>query len=402
MPAETAPLFTRRFFTMCGFTFTVFLSAFQMLPTTPFRILDTGGSTFAAGLFLGFLTYSSALTGPITGALADRLGKRRILIANSLVIAGFAVAYGLSTSYVVPLVLVLFHGFFWSGLLSASSAYMTDFIPESRRAEGIGYWGMSTMLAVAVAPSVGFWFYHLGWRWLCASVGVLNLGMAAIAFTLDESPVAARMSREHFFHRNLIEWRIVVVAMSLFLCSFGYGGVTSFVALFAERNGVRPKGVFFTTFAIVTIITRVFSGRLADRIGPRKFFLPCLGLVCVGFALLSIAETRLGIILAALVFGTGFGNMYPAFVAHVVRFFDPSRRGAIFGGILAAFDTGIGTGSITLGFIIEHFGFRPAWIVATALSAMSVPFFLWSEKRFLLSSSWPGSDGRLTPERNEA
>ncbi len=402
MPAETPPLFTRRFFTMCGFTFTVFLSAFQMLPTTPFRILDTGGSTFAAGLFLGFLTYSSALTGPITGALADRVGKRRILIANSLVIAGFSVAYALSTSYVVPLVLVLFHGFFWSGLLSASSAYMTDFIPESRRAEGIGYWGMSTMLAVAVAPGVGFWFYHLGWKWLCASVGVLNLGMAAIAFTLEESEVAARMSRERFFHRNLIEWRIVVVAFSLFLCSFGYGGVTSFVALFAERNGVKPKGVFFTTFAIVTIFTRVFSGRLADRIGPRKFFLPCLGLVCVGFGLLAMAETRLGIIVAALVFGAGFGNMYPAFVAHVVRFFDPSRRGAIFGGILAAFDTGIGTGSVTLGFIIEHYGFRPAWLVATGLSALSVPYFLWSEKRFLLSSPLPRAKERVTPERQEA
>jgi MFS family permease len=386
MPAaDIAPLFTRRFFTMCGFTFTVFLSAFQMLPTTPFRILDTGGSTFAAGLFLGFLTYSSALTGPITGALADRVGKRRVLIANSLVIAGFSVAYAFSTSYVVPLVLVLFHGFFWSGLLSASSAYMTDFIPESRRAEGSGYWGMSTMLAVAVAPSVGFWFYNRGWMWLCASVGVLNLGMAAIAYTLEESKVAARMSRERFFHKNLIEWRIVIVAFSLFLCSFGYGGITSFVALFAERNGVRPKGIFFTTFAVVTIVTRVFSGRLADRIGPRKFFLPCLGLVSVGFGLLAIAESRLGIIVSALVFGAGFGNMYPAFVAHVVKFFDPSRRGAIFGGILAAFDTGIGTGSVTLGWVIEHYGFRPAWVVATALAATSVPFFLWSEKRYLLS-----------------
>jgi predicted MFS family arabinose efflux permease len=77
--------------------------------------------------------------------------------------------------------------------------------------------------------------------------------------------------------------------------------------------------------------------------------------------------------------------MYPAFVAHVVKFFDPSRRGAIFGGILAAFDTGIGTGSVTLGWVIEHYGFRPAWVVATALAATSVPFFLWSEKRYLLS-----------------
>jgi MFS family permease len=191
---------------------------------------------------------------------------------------------------------------------------------------------------------------------------------------------------------------MVLVALSLFLCSFGYGGVTSFVALFAERNGVTPKGIFFTTFAVVTIVTRVFSGRLADRIGHRRFFLPCLGLVCAGFALLVVARGRLGLVLAALVFGAGFGNMYPAFVAHVVRFFDPDRRGAVFGGILAAFDTGIGTGSIALGWIIEHYGFRPAWVVATALSALSIPYFLWAEKRFLLSGA-PGRDqGRACSE----
>src|SRR6185295_3027643 len=123
-------LFTPRFFTMCGFTFTVFLSAFQLLPTAPFRILDLGGTTFEAGLFLGLLTYASALSAPFTGALGDRIGKRRMLILTSLVLAGFMVAYGFSASYVVPLVLVFFQGVFWSGLLSSSSAYMTEFIPE--------------------------------------------------------------------------------------------------------------------------------------------------------------------------------------------------------------------------------------------------------------------------------
>ena len=137
---------------MCGFTFTVFLSLFQLLPTAPFRILDLGGGTGIAGLFLGVLTYASALSAPVTGALADRMGKRRMLLVTSLAIAGFSVAYALSPSYWLPLVLVFFHGLFWSGLLSASSAYMTEVIPEERRAEGIGYWGMSTMLATAVAP----------------------------------------------------------------------------------------------------------------------------------------------------------------------------------------------------------------------------------------------------------
>ena len=114
---------------MCGFTFTVFLSAFQLLPTAPFHILELGGSKFAAGLFLGLLTYSSAFSAPLTGGLADRFGKRRMLIVGSLAIAGFSSVYSVLRDYRILLALVLVHGVFWSGLLSASSAYITDIIP---------------------------------------------------------------------------------------------------------------------------------------------------------------------------------------------------------------------------------------------------------------------------------
>jgi MFS family permease len=385
MAAPDDRLFTPRFFMMCGFTFTVFLSAFQLLPTAPFRIIDLGGSTFAAGLFLGFLTYASALSAPVTGALADRVGKRRMLISTSLVIAGFFGAYALSRSYVLPLVLVFFHGLAWSGLLSASSAYMTDAIPESRRAEGIGYWGMSTMFAVAMAPTVGLGIYHAyGWAWLCAEGALLNLVMAAIAFSLPETDVAARLTRDRFFGGHMVEWRVAAVAVSLFVVSFGYGGVTSFVAVYTEENGISPKGIFFTVFSVVVIFLRIVSGRLADRIGHRRFLLPCLALAAVGLLILSFARTRAILVLAALVFGAGFGNMYPAFVAHVVKHVDASRRGAAFGGILAAFDTGIGTGSITIGAIAQHFGFGPAYLAAALLASLSIPIFTWTEKRFLL------------------
>jgi MFS family permease len=394
MASPGPALFTPRFFTMCGFTFTVFLSAFQLLPTVPIRILDQGGSTFVAGLFLGLLPYASALSAPFTGALADRIGKRRMLILTSLVLAAFSTAYGLSRSYVVPLVLVFFHGIFWSGLLSASSAYMTDFIPESRRAEGIGYWGMSTMLAVAVAPSVGFWMYARGWGWLCAEAALLNLGMAAIAVRLDEPKVAARRTRGRFFSRDLVEWPVLAVAITLFLCSFGYGGVTSFVAIYAEQNGIAPKGIFFTTFAVVVLLTRIRSGRLADRIGYRRVFLPCLVLVTLGLLLLAAARTRTMLVLAAVVFGVGFGNTYPAFAAHVVRLVAPERRGAAFGGILAAFDTGVGTGSIAVGALAQRLGLAPAFLGAALLSAFSVPYFIWAERRFLLTRPrGPGPGG---------
>jgi MFS family permease len=385
LPARP-PLFTPRYFLMCGFTFTVFLSLFQLLPTAPFRILDLGGSTALAGFFLGVLTYASALSAPVTGALADRIGKRLMLLVTSLAIACFSVAYALSSTYWIPLVLVFFHGLFWSGLLSASSAYMTEVIPEARRAEGIGYWGMATMLATAIAPAIGLWVYRRGWAWLCFGTALLNLVMAAIAWRLPpDSIVSARMQKGRFFGRHLVEWRIVAVTLALFLISFGYGGITSFVAILCDRNGIAPRSIFFTAFALTVLVTRLFSGRLADEYGHRRVLLPCLAIVTAGFTLTALAHTRGQLVFAAIVFGLGFGNQYPAFVGHVLKFVDDDRRGAAFGGILAAFDTGIGTGSIAIGWLAEHFGFRAAFGIAAGLSAFSIPYFLWAERRFLLA-----------------
>ena len=215
MSAANDRLFSPAFFVMCGFTFTVFLSAFQLLPTAPFHILDLGGTTFASGLFLGFLTYSSAFSAPLTGAIADRVGQRRVLLTSSIALAVFSIAYAFIPSVPVLLALVLIHGVFWSGLLSASAAYMTNMLPERRRAEGIGYWGLSSVGAMAVAPTAGFWIYRHGWVWLCVGSAALNLIMAGIAWHLRgegertpndsaaSRPSPSGVARAHCLHHAL-------------------------------------------------------------------------------------------------------------------------------------------------------------------------------------------------------
>ena len=367
-------LFTPRFFVMCGFTFTVFLSAFQLLPTAPFHILELGGSTFASGMFLGFLTYSSAFSAPLTGAFADRMGQRRILIVCSLAIAVFSLVYGFISDYRLVLAIVIVHGVFWSGLLSASAAYMTSLLPGHRRAEGIGYWGLSTIAAIAVAPPIGFWVYRRGWVWLCILAAALNLIMAAIAWTLehDRTPHARPPARTG----GVLEWRVLLISGSLFLYSFGYGGITSFTALYADANGVTPKGIYLTSLALVILVTRPFSGGLADRIGYKRVFVPCLVLITIGLACLAVGGTRPWLILSAVIFGAGFGTAYPAYVGYVMQGVAANRRGAAFGAILAAFDTGIGTGSLSIGWLIQRFGYGKAFGAAAALAALALPYFL--------------------------
>jgi MFS family permease len=296
----------------------------------------------------------------------------------------------------VLLVMVLLHGILWSALLSASAAYMTDLLPEKRRAEGISYWGIAGTLAIATAPAVGFWLYQWGWAAVCGAVALSNFAMVAVAWRLDEARAVAGTSGERFLSRNLLEWRVLATSPTLFLCSFGYGGITSFVALYAEANQVAPRGIYFTTFAVVMIVSRPTIGRLADRVGYRKVFLPCLGLVVLAMLLLSLGGTLPWLLVSAVIFGASFGSVFPIFMAIVMKHVAPTRRGAAFGGLLAAFDTGIGTGSIATGWMLDRIGFGGAFGVATALACLSVPYFLFADGRFLAADGSAPTDPAST------
>ncbi len=204
--------------------------------------------------------------------------------------------------------------------------------------------------------------------------------MAAIAWNLEPDPPRAA-PHGPFFTRDLVEWRVLAPSLALFLCSFGYGGVTSFVAMWTEKNGLAPSGLFFTVFSLTVLVPAPFPGALRGprRAAPRP---PAAPRPDGGvLRLLAAATTRPLLVLSAFLFGAGFGNVYPVFAAHVTRHVAPERRGAAFGAILAAFDVGIGTGSIALGAVIGRAGFPAAYGTAAVLALLSVPAFLLLDRR---------------------
>jgi MFS family permease len=384
-----ARLFTPRFFLMCGFTVTVFLSVFQLIPVAPFHLRDLGGGALASGLFLGFLTFASAWSAPFTGALADRVGRRRTLVVVSLGLAGFSASYAFIDSVRLLLALVLLHGIIWSALLAASAAYLTGVLPASRRAEGIAYWGLSSVIAMAIAPSVGFWMYRHSWTWLCVGTTLLNLGMAYIASRMqDDAPqeapalVPGMPQMPLAPRRAWLERRVLLLSLPLFLYAYGYGAISSFSAVYADALGIQPKTVYLTTLALVTLVTRPFIGRLGDQVGYRRLFIPCLVMITAGLAVLPFATTFWHMVLSASLFAVGFGSSYPVFAAYVMQDVGETRRGAAFGAILAAFDTGIGTGSTLTGWLSGRAGFPIAFSVAAVLAALALPMFLMMDRRY--------------------
>jgi predicted MFS family arabinose efflux permease len=235
------------------------------------------------------------------------------------------------------------------------------------------------VLGVATAPWIGLWLFdHGGWRLLCFEAAGLNALMAVIAWRLPPDKRHVHPASMH--PRDLVEWPVLVGAVTLFLYSFSYGGITSFVAVYAEHVGIE-RALYFSVFCAAIIATRPFIGRAADRIGHARLIVPCLAMIVIGVWTLAIADSRTMFVVSAILFGVGFGSAYPIFVAHLMHHVAEHRRGATFGALIGAFDTGIGTGSIAVGWMSQRYGFGRAFFVAGALALLSIPYFLYMEKR---------------------
>lgn len=368
------PLFTRRFIGLWAFAFITFFSAFQLLPAIPFRILQLGGSKTTAGWFLTAYTFASAFAAPVMGTVADHVGRKRLLMGASLLFIVFSLAYGVVTRVPLLLVIGVVHGSLWSGLLSASSAIMSDFIPQSRRTEGLAYWGLAGNAAIAVAPLVGLAvFLRFGWPLLCVELAALSVVMFVWSWRLPV-PHTEREERLPSLH-DAWDWSVIRTASSMTAIAFGYGGITSFVAILAAERGIEPKSLYFTVLAAAVVIVRVLFARVGDVYGPKRLLYPSFAAIPLAFIVLSTADTRWDLALSAALLGVGFGGAWPAFASYILTHTDPARRARTFGSIVWAFDLGIGLGSLVIGALGDRHGLGFAFAVAALVSCLAIPIF---------------------------
>jgi predicted MFS family arabinose efflux permease len=236
--------------------------------------------------------------------------------------------------------------------------------------------------------------YGHGWSALCAELAALNVLMALIAWLLPDDRAEAASARRELENqpkptgrnavdliRTHVEWRVLFLSVGMALMSFGWGSLTSFSSLFADEIGVMPRSLFLSAMSVATLTGRLTIGRTLDRRGYRSVLLRCFLAPPAGLALLALAQGPVSVVISALVFGAGFGLTHPAYTAYIMGHVTPARRGAAFGAMLAAFDTGIGLGSSTMGWLAHAFGFRLAFAASALVAACSLPYFLFAERR---------------------
>lgn len=361
------PLWTRDFILISIASLFITMGFQMLLPVLPVFSAELGGSDSWAGLVVGIFTISAVLMRPVAGRLLDKQGRRGVFILGLIVFLVCVVAYNWTSTIFVLLILRFIHGFGWGASSTASSTIASDIIPKSRLGEGMGYFGLTSTLAMAIAPALGLEVLS-GYGFNAVfyiSAGVVFISIfIALPIKYHKPDMLAKSDSDGPGKTEIFEKSAILPAVVIFFITMTYGAIVSFIALYADQRQVENIGLFFTVYAVALLISRPYFGRLTDRKGTAFAVLP--GIICVILSMSCIyfANSLLAFLMAGFIYGIGFGAIQPALQAMSVRKVDNTRRGAANATFFLGFDLGIGAGAILWGIVAEHFGYQFIYLLA--------------------------------------
>lgn len=365
-------LWTKPFIVMTVAMLVLFTGFYLLLPTMPLYIKSLGGTESQVGLVAGVFTLTAVVFRPIVGGLLDRYGRRPFMIAGLLLFVLSMGLYPWASAFALLLALRVLHGASWALSTTAVSTSITDIIPASRRGEGMGWFGMAMTVAMAIGPTVGVWALDGGEY---SRLFGIATGLSAVAFLLAISARIPKHPRSSSRKIVLFERSVLPLTAALFFLSVAYGGITTFLPLFGESIRVN-SGTFFLVYALALTLARPVAGKLSDRFGEAVVIVPGLIVTVLSLAVLSFSTNLAGVVVAAVLYGIGFGSAQPALQAANLRLAPPERRGVASASFMTAFDLGIGLGSIVLGWVSQYTGYETLFLVCAGSVLVSAAIFV--------------------------
>lgn len=385
------PLWTRPFIALTTCFFLLFLSLQMLLSSFPAYVKD---EFHAGNVQVSLVTSVFALAAIVsrfaTAALMQRVSRMKLLLAGLVIAAATTALYAVAGSFATLLSLRVGYGIGFGMASTILPTFVSRIIPIRRMGEGIGYFGLSTSLAMSIGPSIGLN--------VMKQAGFMPLTMIGVATSVlifpilwmsrskrEEAPqeqphkqakkqpvpsgkvVLHNVEEKSLFNRKLL----FPVLLNVFL-SITYSGLLSFLALFGEDVHIEQVGLFFLFNAVTIILVRPFSGRIFDRFGHATVLIPAGLFVTASMAVLSYTHSMPMLIISALLYGVGFGAIQPTIQAWMLRSSKPEQYGMTNSMFYNSTDLGVALGAILLGAISSASNYSVMYRYSAGVMAMFV------------------------------
>ena len=367
--------------------FLLYFGFWLLIPVLPFylsEVFNAGNSTI--GIILSCYTVAALCIRPFSGYFLDSFARKPLYLLAYFIFMTMFAGYIIAGSLTLFILFRIIHGVSFGMVTVGGNTVVIDIMPSSRRGEGLGYYGLSNNIAMAVGPMSGLFLHDAGMSYttiFCCSLGSCIAGF--ICASLVKTPYKPPVRREPVSLDRFILLKGIPAGISLLLLSIPYGMTTNYVAMYAKEIGIHATtGFFFTLMAVGMAISRIFSGRIVDRGKITQVISAGLYIVVFSFFLLSACvyiiewnsmACNIVFFAVALLLGIGFGIMFPAYNTLFVNLAPNSQRGTATSTYLTSWDVGIGIGMLTGGYIAEVSTFDKAYLFGACLTIVSMLYF---------------------------
>ena len=382
--------------------FTLFFAFYLLTPLLPLYLSEQFHATKdVIGIVLSGYTVMALLSRPFSGYLVDTFNRKRVLMWCFFLFFIFFAGYLAASTLLLFTIVRTLHGIPFGSVTVANSTMAIDVLPSSRRNEGIGYYGLSNNLAMAIAPSIGLILYHETHNfqllfWLALIIAGLGLCVdATIKERRDEgmrepgnensstakgnlAPSSSRslvptLSLDRFF--LLKGW---MLAVNMIFFGFCFGVLSNYLAIFCKEVMGRTggTGIYFALLSVGLIASRLQGSKGLREGKLARNAAEGVVLSSLGYTLFVAMPNDFGYYVSALLIGLGNGHMWPAFQNMIINVAEHSQRGTANSTILVSWDVGMGLGVLLGGVVAENVGYTAAfWMTASAQVMGAILFY---------------------------
>jgi MFS family permease len=358
-------LLTPRFVLVCISGGLYFFSFSLPLSVLPIWVeSELGGTSFQVGVSVGILGLSAAALRPVIGPVADRHG-RRLLVISGAAIGAVHLAL-LAVVDTIPLIIGarLIGGLGEAAVFVGLASAIQDLTPDDRRGEAASYFSLTIYGSLAVAPALGNELVELtsfDAVWLIAAAFAATAAVVGVVAPGPPDPRPPKPARRRYIHPAAIGPGSV-----LFLGLVSYSGFLSFAAVHAEDVGISNPGTVFTLLAAVVISLRVVGAQVPDRLGPITTTRIALTINVVGLVVLGTWREPAGVYAATAILGVAQSFFFPALFILAVDRAPAEERSHAIGSFSMAFDLAFIAGGAFIG-IVADLSDRPTGFLAVAV-----------------------------------
>ncbi len=355
----------------------VFTNHIMSISTFPFYIQALGGTEAVSGACAVLFSLVAVLVRPFVGWWLDNGARRVVLIVGLLGLALAPAGYVAVPMLSVALAFRMLHGAALSFSNSTTATVASDVICKPRFAEGMGFFGMATALASAIAPALGLELMGFGFDVLYLAAAAISV-LALVLFLFIRSP-KPQVEKRPLSLRSLVNRDSLPATVTMLVFMFTFGALENFVAIYASANNLPSASIFFVIMAVMLLLVRVFLGRLVDEKGEAIFVYSGNAAMLVALLLLAFVPNTVTFYLAAALAGYGFGGLEPALQSMAVHTATDKTRGSANSTFLCGYDIGYGLGGGVAGALISSVGYPSMWAIVSVACVVSMGiYFFWA------------------------